>query len=265
MLKLGVRVKLCILVVFLLITVNAEASVSLSVSATACSRDSDSNPYGCMYTNDYSELGTGASIISVSAYATDPIGNSSGLANARATYGKLGIYNVDPSPGYTNTDASFTDSWTITNNALNGSKGYIYFTASLEGIITNTARTSVILRLYDGDGNQKGRLDFNSLGVTGAPGLSTGSLGSISFTFGQPFELSMDLLGATANGGTIYLYDTAWISALTLKDSSGNVITDYQLTAASGQTYPIATPIPPALLLLGSGLIGLIGVRRFRK
>jgi hypothetical protein len=56
--------------------------------------------------------------------------------------------------------------------------------------------------------------------------------------------------------------DTAMISSIGLYDSSGNLMNDVVFTNASGTSYPAPVPLPPALWLLGSGLLGLIGVAR---
>jgi hypothetical protein len=69
--------------------------------------------------------------------------------------------------------------------------------------------------------------------------------------------------GAISNGlAHADFGNTAMITSIGLLDSSGNPVSNAIFTSASGTSYPAPVPVPAALWLLGSGLLGLIGVGR---
>jgi hypothetical protein len=69
--------------------------------------------------------------------------------------------------------------------------------------------------------------------------------------------------------GTVDFSQTATLTEILITDSSGVPIPGATLTAASGTDYPLSPlnsiPIPAAVWLFSSGLLGLIGISRRRK
>jgi hypothetical protein len=254
---------LSVLAVLFLVTARAEAAYQLSAQATAgWTVDSWHNTDD---QRDEQTQGFASIAVSDSYYSMDA------TARARATYGSLGIYGK--TSGYVwnaqeqrytayagiRSAASFADDLTITSSLVpNGNWGSITLTASLNGFMTGASSDAAITFI----GNNGNAIVHPLSGLGQAP-ISV-ELGSILFQFGTPFEIFIELAGSTTLDGEVDLEHTAWLSGITVRNGS-TLISDYQLTAASGQAYPIATPVPPAVLLLGSGLIGLIGIRRFKK
>jgi len=85
------------------------------------------------------------------------------------------------------------------------------------------------------------------------------------FLYGEPIQLHSEL-GLTAVGsqfisgvsffGTLDFSSTAMLTQIILPEGA-------TLTASSGISYPLnQVPLPSALWLLGSGLIGIIGIRK---
>jgi hypothetical protein len=184
-------------------------------------------------------------------------------ASARASYGQLGVYARNVNHGYASGIARFDDVWTISNSALNGTIGHLTLNISLEGSMTGSFSQGY-LRILDSSGTTvRASYDFTS--NTG--GLTNVALGNLSFLFGKPFEFMVALYGFTAEGGEVSLGNTAWISGLTLTDTSGNAVTSYSLVSGSGTKYPLSAPVPApaAILLFAPGILGLAGVRRFRN
>ena len=103
----------------------------------------------------------------------------------------------------------------------------------------------------------------------------------VPITFGEilDFEVFMNggsilynLFNGGYNGQYAYfnLSDTAVMSSIVVKDNNGNVV-PFSLSTASGAALfnELASssnvPLPPALWLFGSGLLGLIGIARRKK
>ena len=125
---------------------------------------------------------------------------------------------------------------------------------------------------------EAGRLDFDRL-VQTLPS-SSGTVPptaifnvDIPFQFGTDFELSMSLLTAASarltdtglqNGFVDSSSDfgstAIWGGISDIRDSSGNIITDFTLQSGSGTNWlesQAVVPLPPALWLFLTGMIGL--------
>ncbi|MBV5305291.1 MAG: hypothetical protein J0652_01220 [Desulfobulbaceae bacterium] len=72
----------------------------------------------------------------------------------------------------------------------------------------------------------------------------------------------------TDGANTYYTYSVEEVapSSYLLKNSNTGMIIAYQLTSQDGNvSVSHHTPIPGAVILLGSGLMGLLGISRFKK
>jgi hypothetical protein len=208
----------------------------------------------------------------------------SGIAEskAKANFGSLGVYSyawVSEKDASTNhpgnywdwqtsasANASFSDVWRVDVIGVTpGTVGTLSVDVDLSGSRTanwQNHNSSASLSLYDY--TTASRAQYIEDIDAGHYVLN------ISFIYGQDNAIMMDLTSGNSSfneffgGGVasyVDFYNTANITGLTFRDSSGNELTDYTLTTGSGHDYD-AVPIPAAFWLLGSGLIGLIGIRR---
>lgn len=71
----------------------------------------------------------------------------------------------------------------------------------------------------------------------------------------------------TDGAHTYYTYSVEEIAPASylLRNSDTGMIIGYQLTSQGGNVSASHTPIPGAVILLGSGLIGLLGISRCKK
>jgi choice-of-anchor C domain-containing protein len=173
---------------------------------------------------------------------------------------------------YAGDSTSITD-WTVTS----GSVDYIgtYWTAadgsrSLDmnglapGQIAQTFNTAVgqayrvtfaLAGNFDGDPNPK------TMTVIASVGGSTQS-----FTFSEPANWSHNNMGWVPKTYDFTAADTTTTLTFT---GDPTVISGWPNGTPYGPTLDnvdvTAVPVPPTVLLLGSGLVGLLGLRRFRK
>jgi hypothetical protein len=104
---------------------------------------------------------------------------------------------------------------------------------------------------------------------------------TFSFTYGQPFDLIIDLnVGAQLSGGdaislatnvsgnaSVDFGNTLSLNSITLEDSSGNAVSNYQITSESGTQYGadgVETPEPFSAALFVTGLATTLVVARRR-
>jgi hypothetical protein len=114
-------------------------------------------------------------------------------------------------------------------------------------------------------------LYFNGTGTQQQVVVSTSNNNSFAYNFGStPGDIggllttasSESTLTGLASGGTItqklyYFADTA--NGSTAQDLALNLITN---SAGTFTAADASTPIPPSFLLMGSGLLGMVGIRR---
>jgi len=98
----------------------------------------------------------------------------------------------------------------------------------------------------------------------------------LSFTFGQQFEFGIYFYALaqilTANGWTTGaaasadFSHTAILNTITVRDSSGNLLSDFTITSGSGTSYTPTgvVPEPGTFCLVVIGLVGLIARKRSR-
>ena len=87
-------------------------------------------------------------------------------------------------------------------------------------------------------------------------------------TFGSNVQFALNLNGNANNSFGLSFYGADGVTPLFTSDPNGFATTidvnqnGAVLTNNSGQVTATATPIPPSVLLFGSGLLGLVGIRR---
>jgi hypothetical protein len=172
--------------------------------------------------------------------------------------------------------ASLTYNVTINTSSIAGQSGYIYMDFNpgpLEGIYKSQPGTASVEDFsFIGTGGSLGAQDFtqiqNGSAVTGT--LSITPPGSVTFantndvndynqaiTFSNAFSFQLVFNGLAVTAPTV---STSEFDVYL----SGNVDGSDPLLTASGEVFEqdTPTPAPAALLLLGPGLFGLVGLRR---
>jgi|SRR5208283_2628405 len=172
--------------------------------------------------------------------------------------------------------ADFSYDFSVNTSSINGTAGYIDL--QFNPGISSTGSASATITNFTSDATL-GAVTLTG-GATGAlPGTVTINNSSTSgyndylqaLTFGNTINFVVDLSGAgvTGNSFAISFLNSAQTASLLTNDPSGNgyaATIDVNPNAAvvsnlSSQTN-VVTPIPAAAYLFGSGLMGLVGIRR---
>jgi hypothetical protein len=229
--------------------------------------------------------GGGVGFLQVSASGSvnnnpdDSIRNETAGATAQAQWGDTFVIDGGASRNGTEGVATFLIG--ITGGGMNASASddlTIRPFASATAFIRNdvSLRPNGVEEFFlerDGD-----VFDSASLGP-GSSGESTGNLnGTFSFIFGEAIILEVSsIAGVNVQGegeaSAQFGNTIAWGGLTEVLDASGSIVTDFTANAItnSGVNWalpvevPTAVPIPPAIWLFGSGLLGLIGIARSRK
>lgn len=182
--------------------------------------------------------------------------------------------------------ASLSYDVNVDTSGLTGTSGYLYLQYNT-GMINNSGTTTATVSNFTTDGTlgatAPGAFSNSGQYVTGTlPATVTFTSGNLAtndynqaITFGS--NLNFNLLlpnGATQNQGTTFVVSLFQdpLGATPLKTSDGNLLlislnTDgtASVTAEDPGTTATPTPIPAAAWLLGSGLMGLAGIRRRKE
>lgn len=220
--------------------------------------------------------------------STGPITQDSGLISfadamarsiATADYGTLRAYayrhsNTEQTGAGASAGAVFNETLTISKDGLNGTAGRLNIWVDVDGLIGGTIGHPGV---YGGSGwsvrlNDSWYSEVSSWDWQNNTGRESyhGFLGQTAmFTYGQPFDITLSL--SASAGPCSSSLETNWADYLnTMKMNMGNSqvldanqqpITGYTLSAASGHDYT-TVPVPAAVWLLGSGLLGLVGMKR---
>jgi len=86
-------------------------------------------------------------------------------------------------------------------------------------------------------------------------------------TFGNNMNFSLNLSGAAGNSFLLYFYDGAIQNNLLTNDSVNGIATQIDMNQSgavvtNNSNQITVTPIPAAAYLFGSGIMGLVGIRR---
>lgn len=160
-----------------------------------------------------------------------------------------------------------------------GAAGHLYTLDATTGVATDKGSFGV------GGGNSGDYLrDYGDLAFSTAGDLygtflwtnntNNNYLGTVSTSLGTATILGGT--GKTQADGLAFIGDTLYsvstIKLYTFDPSNGAVLSDIAITVGgagvtdiTGLTYVNPVPLPASALLLGSGLVGLIGLRRWRR
>jgi hypothetical protein len=207
-----------------------------------------------------------------SATGTGEATGLSGTTSSSASFGTLGMSTTvsvkGPGSGSRfvqgDGDAAADDFLTIAG--LHGI-GFLTGTFQIDGAVTGIADGELFVFFQN---------TLNSSKVSCEPSIPLGTTTctlSLRVTNGDIVNMAMELfieaIGDEKLGvlnSSALFSDTGSITSLAVDDASGNPIPGATVTAASGTVYPTpSVPEPSSVFMLGSGLLGLLGMARSHR
>lgn len=261
-----------------LVSANAEAAYlgSETPAQTASSgtvADADSGP------GDFDEP----------RYGTNTASAAFGSLTASSNIGVSARASSFPYAAFGTSTTSFTDDWLINSPGLTGTAGTLTVSFRIDGTLlvdkngtpVYSASTSstyaqatyafgVGLAPSDTTGSQRLRYDGTT---SGTPFLGVWQQSTLNFVYGTSLNdvtLRITTAAAAAGEASTYLSSTTanasatWGGFTEVRDSGGNLVTDYSFSSGSGTSYvqPVPEPATASLLLLAAA--GFAGRRRVR-
>jgi hypothetical protein len=172
--------------------------------------------------------------------------------------------------------ADYSYSVAVNTSSLNGQQGYVDLMfnpgnnslGSATATITNFTSDAVLgaaVNTGGASGTLPGTVTINNTALSSTVPYND-SLQAVT-TFGNNMNFLVNLSGAAGNSFLVYFYDGLMQNNLLTTDASGiSAEIDMNQNGASVTNYSngaaAVTPIPAAAYLLGSGLMGLVGIRR---
>ena len=201
-------------------------------------------------------------------------------AFAATTYDNFTGYSAYWHPlGYPNT-ATYGETFTAPTNGNNALQNFGFYLAGpyqtgdiiLGGYIAPWTGSNAGTPLYtspsvDYPNTGNAELTFNTGGLALTPGASYVAFLSVSQYYGQSSGESYISQGDTTIPGGAFVYYNNGGNFSALSNSTWNatgLTPNWAFTATFTPSAP-AVPEPSTLILLVSGLIGLVGLRRFKK
>jgi hypothetical protein len=191
-----------------------------------------------------------------------------GISSASANFGTLGVYSyawVSEKYNYydwqvnASARSRFEDAWKVdAPGVAPGTVGALSIGIALDGSRTDNRDNHFSnLNLSFGD--------YSTGSHTGANNVYAGyQVFTIAFKYGQWNNVYMELVGESGSfnqyigdGGVSYIdfLHTAAITGLTFRDDANGEISNYTMSTASGQSYPVPEPASIAILSIGGVLL----------
>lgn len=213
---------------------------------------------------------------------------------ATATFGVLhassfSISTVDAFAPASLINASFRDDWLIDAAGLTNTAGKVIVKFTIDGSLTSTssgtptynyqanstyAQASYIFGAYNPTSLTKSERHYGDGRITGQTFLGVEQTFELDFTFGQTLPDVKLQITTTASSAGGYGYSSSsaadlshtavWGGFVEVRDSGGNVVSNYSFSSASGTNFVQAIPEPGtcALLVLSGMAFNFLRPRR---